>query len=51
MRARYAGGRPGEEAKEIHRRYVAGPLPRLLPIAAVLDVRGRLSGTTTTCRS
>jgi len=46
MRARYAGGRPNEEAKAIHRRYVAGPLPRLVPIAAVLDVPGRVSGTT-----
>jgi hypothetical protein len=46
MRARYAGGRPNEEAKAIHRRYVAGPLPRLLPIAAVLDVPGRSSGAT-----
>lgn len=45
-RARYAGGRPNDEAKAIHRRYVAGPLPRLVPIAAVLDVPGRVSGTT-----
>jgi hypothetical protein len=46
MRARYSGGRPNEEAKAIHRRYVAGPLPRLVPIAAVLDVAGRVSGAT-----
>jgi hypothetical protein len=46
MRARYAGGRPNEEAKAIHRRYVAGPLPRLVPIAAVLEVPGRVSGAT-----
>lgn len=42
----YAGGRPDEAAKAIHRRFVSGPLPRLLPIAAVLDVRGRVSGAT-----
>lgn len=46
MRARYAGGRPNDEAKAIHRRYVTGPLPRLVPIAAVLDVPGRVSGAT-----
>lgn len=46
MRARYAGGRPNAEAKAIHRRYVVGPLPRLVPIAAVLEVQGRVSGTT-----
>jgi hypothetical protein len=46
MRARYVGGRPNEEAKAIHRRYVAGPLPRLVPIAAVLDVPGRVSRAT-----
>jgi hypothetical protein len=40
----YAGGRPNEKARAIHRRFVSGPLPRLLPIAAVLDVRGRRSG-------
>ena len=42
----YAGGRPNHAARAIHRRFVSGPLPRLLPIAAVLDVRGRKSGTT-----
>jgi hypothetical protein len=42
----YAGGRPDEAARAIHRRFVSGPLPRLLPIAAVLDVRGRISGAT-----
>jgi hypothetical protein len=46
MRARYAGGRPNEEARAIHRRYVAGPLPRLVPTAAVLEVPGRVSGRT-----
>ena len=43
-RQMYAGGRPTEEAKQIHRRFADGPLPRLLPIAAVLHVRGRRSG-------
>ncbi|MGV8977056.1 MAG: nitroreductase family deazaflavin-dependent oxidoreductase [Cellulomonas sp.] len=46
MRARYPAGRPDAEAKAIHRRYVAGPLPRLVPIAAVLEVPGRVSGAT-----
>jgi hypothetical protein len=46
MRARYAGGRPDDEAKEIQRRYVAGPMPRLVPIAAVLEVPGRVTGRT-----
>jgi len=45
-RARYAGGRPNAEAKAIHRRYTAGPIPRLVPIAAVLEVPGRVSGAT-----
>lgn len=36
LRAMYADGRPNEGAKTIHRRFIAGPLPRLLPIAAVL---------------
>jgi hypothetical protein len=40
----YAGGRPGADARAIHRRFVAGPIPRLLPVAAVLHVRGRTSG-------
>ena len=44
MRALYPGGRPSEEAKAIHRRFVAGPIPRVLPIASVLEVRGRRSG-------
>ncbi len=44
LRALYAGGRPTDAAKAIHRRFVNGPLPRLLPIAGVLEVRGRLSG-------
>jgi hypothetical protein len=43
-RAMYAGGRPNDEAKAIHRRYVEGPLPRLVPFAAALEVRGRTSG-------
>jgi hypothetical protein len=40
----YAGRRPDAEAKAIQRRFAAGPLPRLLPIAAVLDVIGRNTG-------
>lgn len=43
-RALYPGGRPTPEAKAIHRRFVAGPLPRVLPIASVLEVHGRRSG-------
>ena len=43
MRALYPRGRPTQEAKAIHRRFVAGPLPRILPIASVLEVRGRQS--------
>jgi len=43
-RALYPGGRPTQEAKAIHRRFVDGPLPRVLPIASVLEVRGRRSG-------
>lgn len=42
----YAGGRPNDAAKAIHRRFVSGPLPRLLPVAAVLEVRGRITGAT-----
>ena len=44
MRALYPEGRPSAEAKAIHRRFVAGPLPRILPVASVLEVRGRRSG-------
>ena len=44
LRALYVGGHPTEKAKAIHRRFIHGPLPRLLPIAAVLQVRGRHSG-------
>jgi len=40
------GRHPSDAAKAIHRRFVSGPLPRLLPIAAVLDVVGRVSGMT-----
>jgi hypothetical protein len=40
----YANGRPDERARAVHRRYVDGWLPRLLPIAAVLHVRGRVTG-------
>jgi F420H(2)-dependent quinone reductase len=40
----YPGGRPTPEAKAIHRRFIAGPLPRILPIATVLEVRGRSTG-------
>ena len=43
-RALYPGGKPSPEAKAIHRRFVAGPLPRILPVASVLEVRGRRSG-------
>ena len=43
MKALYPGGRPTPEAKAIHRRFIAGPLPRILPIASVLEVRGRRS--------
>jgi deazaflavin-dependent oxidoreductase (nitroreductase family) len=43
-RALYPGGRPTPEARAIHRRFVAGPLPRVLPVASVLEVRGRQSG-------
>ena len=46
-RALYAGGHPTAEAKAVHRRFVRGPLPRLLPIACVLQVKGRVSGKTT----
>jgi len=45
-RALYPKGKPTGEAKAIQRRFVSGPLPRLLPIAAVLEVPGRVSGTT-----
>ncbi len=44
LRSLYEGGRPTERAKAIHRRFIHGPLPRLLPVAAVLQVRGRTSG-------
>lgn len=44
LRSMYTGGRPTNAAKAIHRRFVNGPLPRLLPIAGVLEVRGRVSG-------
>jgi hypothetical protein len=44
LRSLYAGGRPSKGAKAIHRRFIHGPLPRILPIAAVLRVRGRKSG-------
>ena len=47
MRSMYPDGRPNDEARAIHRRYIAGPLPRILPIAAVLEVRGRTSGAVT----
>jgi hypothetical protein len=42
----YAAGRPNEEAKAVHRRFVSGPLPRLVPIACVLETTGRRSGRT-----
>lgn len=44
MRALYPEGKPTSEAKAIHRRFVAGPLPRVLPFASVLEVAGRRSG-------
>ena len=40
----YAGGRPNDEAKAIHRRFNSSWIPRLVPIACVLEVRGRTSG-------
>ena len=43
----YPGGRPTDEAKAIHRRFAAGPIPRLVPWACVLDVLGRKSGAVT----
>jgi hypothetical protein len=43
-RALYPGGRPSPEAKAIHRRFATRPIPRVLPVAAVLEVRGRRSG-------
>jgi hypothetical protein len=42
----YPGGRPSDAARAIHRRFVDGPLPRLLPIACVLEVPGRRTGAT-----
>lgn len=42
----YEGGRPNARAKAIHQRFIAGPIPKLLPIAAVLETRGRTSGRT-----
>lgn len=42
----YTGGRPNEQARAIHRRFVDGPLPRLLPVAAALEVEGRTTGRT-----
>lgn len=43
----YPGGRPTDAAKAIHRRFVAGPIPRLVPVACVLEVLGRKSGAVT----
>ena len=40
----YPGGRPNAEARAIHRRFVTGLQPRLLPFAVVLQVTGRHSG-------
>jgi hypothetical protein len=42
----YEGGHPNDEAKAIHRRFIAGPIPKLLPVAAVLETKGRVSGKT-----
>jgi deazaflavin-dependent oxidoreductase (nitroreductase family) len=47
MRALYPEGRPTPEAREIQRRFMASPLPRVFPIASVLEVRGRRSGLVT----
>ena len=47
MRALYPGGRPSPAAKAIHHRFIASPLPRVLPIASVLEVPGRKSGRVT----
>jgi deazaflavin-dependent oxidoreductase (nitroreductase family) len=47
MRALYPGGRPTPEARAIHRRFIASPLPRVFPLASVLEVRGRRSGLAT----
>lgn len=46
LRALYPGGKPSPEAKAIHRRFAAGPIPRIVPFAAVLVIRGRRSGKT-----
>lgn len=43
-RALYPDGRPTEEAKAVHRRFVAGPIPRVVPTACVLEVVGRRTG-------
>jgi len=40
----YAGNRPDDAARAVHRRFVTGWQPRLLPFAGVLAVRGRVSG-------
>lgn len=40
----YQGGRPDDEARAIHRRYASGPIPRLVPVAGVLETVGRKSG-------
>jgi hypothetical protein len=41
----YQNGRPTDAAKVIHRRFAAGPIPRVVPVACVLEVVGRRSGT------
>ena len=43
-RGLYAGGRPNDEAKAIHRRYVSSKALRLIPFSAVLEINGRTSG-------
>lgn len=45
-RALYPDGRPTDEAKAVHRRFAAGPIPRLVPTACVLEVVGRRTGAT-----
>ena len=43
----YPGGRPTDAVKAVHRRFAAGPIPRLVPVACVLEVLGRRSGAIT----
>jgi len=43
----YPGGKPTDGARAVHRRFAAGPIPRLVPVACVLEVLGRKSGAVT----